>query len=274
MNKKIGLVFIALLVSVFFFRTFNKQCFADDLNLDNDPFLKFQDTASSLFRPAPSYVLDKAGIINDSVQEHINNINNSTLNQVKGKPIIVVITSKDCDGESITEYSQKMFDKYHFGKSKLDNGVLIVINEGDCQVRVQTGYGMESILPDVYLNKAIVRAFTKHAKDSNMKKGSGQSGGGGAVATVNVVREELVHHKTYSQGTEELVNIISRRITDKLQIEQKDKIWKGSGSPTSDMSTYMADMIRTIAVPLTYVTFVFVIVTLLLRSIFYIRRGK
>lgn len=185
--------------------------FADDNS--SDPFI------SLFFGQAPSYVLDKAGIINDNTQDYVSNVNDDVLSKVKGKPIIAVITSKDCHGEDIADYSQKMFDKYHFGQGKLNNGVLIVINKEDYQVRVQTGYGMESILPDAYLNKTIVKAFTKETKSRIIKKGTGQSGGGGASATVNVAGEELVHHKTYSQGTKELVNLIAHRITDKLPTE-------------------------------------------------------
>ena len=74
---------------------------------------------------------------------------------------------------------------------------------------------------DIYLNKLIVKAFTKQTKSRTITKGNGQSGGGGASATVNVAGEELVHHKTYSQGTEELVKLIAQRIKDKVPMDSK-----------------------------------------------------
>ena len=226
-KRKFSLIILAFLTSLVFLAVFNNQCFADDTDSNDNNFLQFDDSddnssdpfISLFFGQAPSYVLDKAGIINDNTQDYVSNVNDDVLSKVKGKPIIAVITSKDCHGEDIADYSQKMFDKYHFGQGKLNNGVLIVINKEDYQVRVQTGYGMESILPDAYLNKTIVKAFTKETKSRIIKKGTGQSGGGGASATVNVAGEELVHHKTYSQGTKELVNLIAHRITDKLPTE-------------------------------------------------------
>lgn len=222
-KRKFSLIVLTFLTPLVLLAAFNNQCFADDTDSNDSNFLQFDDSDdnssdpfSLFFGQAPSYVLDKAGIINDNTQDYVSNVNDNVLSKVKGKPIIAVITSKDCHGEDIADYSQKMFDKYHFGKGKLNNGVLIVINKEDYQVRVQTGYGMESILPDAYLNKTIVKAFTKETKSRIIKKGTGQSGGGGASATVNVAGEELVHHKTYSQGTKELVNLIAHRITNKL----------------------------------------------------------
>ena len=143
-KQKFSLIFLTIFAPLLCLMIFNKPCFADD----EDSFLQF-DEQDSLFSSDPSYVLDQASIINDSTQGYVNDINNNILDKLKGKPVIAVITSKDCQGEDIADYSQKMFDKYHFGKGKLDNGVLIVINKEDYQVRVQTGYGMESILPDI-----------------------------------------------------------------------------------------------------------------------------
>ena len=137
-KQKFSLIFLAIFAPLLCLMIFNKPCFADD----EDSFLQF-DEQDSLFSSDPSYVLDQANIINDSTQDYVNDINNNILDKLKGKPVIAVITSKDCQGEDIADYSQKMFDKYHFGKGKLDNGVLIVINKEDYQVRVQTGYGME-----------------------------------------------------------------------------------------------------------------------------------
>ncbi|MDX5108420.1 TPM domain-containing protein [Lactobacillus gasseri] len=247
-KRKFSLIVLTFLTPLVLLAAFNNQCFADDTDSNDNSFLRFDDSDddnsdpfSLFFSQETSYVLDKAGIINDDTQEYINDVNDNLLSTVKGKPIIAVITSKDCHGEDIADYSQKMFDKYHFGKGKLNNGVLIVINKEDYQVRVQTGYGMESILPDAYLNKTIVKAFTKETKSRIINKGNGQSGGGGASATVNVAGEELVHHKTYSQGTKELVNLIVHRITDKLPT-QSNKDSKSKSDKADVTFAELSDM--------------------------------
>lgn len=78
----------------------------------------------------------------------INGINNNELSRIKGHPQIAVITIKHTD--DIEDYAQSAFDKYKFGRSKLDNGVLIVLAIRDHKVRIQTGYGVESALPDLW----------------------------------------------------------------------------------------------------------------------------
>ena len=78
----------------------------------------------------------------------IDAINNDELSRVKGHPQIAVITINHTD--DIEDYAQSAFDKYKFGRAKLDNGVLIVIAIRDHKVRIQTGYGVESALPDLW----------------------------------------------------------------------------------------------------------------------------
>lgn len=78
----------------------------------------------------------------------INEINNNELSRVKGHPQVAVITINHTD--DIEDYAQSAFDKYKFGRAKLDNGVLIVIAIRDHKVQIQTGYGVESALPDLW----------------------------------------------------------------------------------------------------------------------------
>lgn len=102
----------------------------------------------ALVKADPTNVLDKAGVMRQSDINKINDINNNELSRVKGHPQVAVITINHTD--DIEDYAQNMFDKYKFGRSKLDNGVLIVLAIRDHKVRIQTGYGVESALPDLW----------------------------------------------------------------------------------------------------------------------------
>lgn len=86
--------------------------------------------------------------MNESDISQINKINNDELSRVQGHPQVAVITINHTD--DIEDYAQSAFDKYKFGRAKLDNGVLIVIAIRDHKVRIQTGYGVESALPDLW----------------------------------------------------------------------------------------------------------------------------
>lgn len=100
-------------------------------------------------------VFDQANIIAPKVQENIKNINDNQMSKIKGHPQIAVVTKKTLKGtgtDNIDEYGQQLFDKYHFGNKKYDNGVVLIVTLHPHKVRMQTGYGLESILPDSYIN--------------------------------------------------------------------------------------------------------------------------
>lgn len=89
----------------------------------------------------------------------INKINSGELSRVKGHPQVAVITINHTD--DIEDYAQNMFDKYKFGRSELDNGVLIVLAIHDHKVRIQTGYGVESALPDLWCSTDATSGMVK-----------------------------------------------------------------------------------------------------------------
>lgn len=91
---------------------------------------------------------DNANVMSQSDISKINKLNDVDLAKVKGHPQIAVITVKHTD--DIDDYAQDQFDKYHFGRKGLDNGVLIVLAINDHHIRIQTGYGVEGALPDIW----------------------------------------------------------------------------------------------------------------------------
>ena len=104
---------------------------------------------------ASTYVMDKAGVLNQQTVEEITQINESDLSKVTGHPEIAVITVKTTGDEAIEDYAQEQAQKYHIGRKGWNNGVLFVIATKDRKVRMQTGYGIEDVLPDDYINTLI-----------------------------------------------------------------------------------------------------------------------
>ena len=98
-------------------------------------------------------VLDQAGVLSPKTQQEIKNLNQHQLGNMKTKPQLAVVTVKSLKGQDIDDVAQSYFDKYHFGRKGYDNGVLLLIAVKDHQVRMQTGYGVEGALPDLYIKK-------------------------------------------------------------------------------------------------------------------------
>jgi uncharacterized protein len=61
---------------------------------------------------------------------------------------VTVVTIKSLDGDTIENFSNKLFTDWKIGKDKKDNGVLLLIALNDRQMRIEPGYGLEGALPD------------------------------------------------------------------------------------------------------------------------------
>lgn len=139
-------------------------------------------------------VLDQANVIDAETQQKIKQVNEDKLSKIKGHPQIAVVTHDtidNTDANDIDEYGQQLFDKYKFGTKGYDNGVLIIVLVKDHKMRIQTGYGAESAVPDLFANSVI--------NDDTVKKDFRSS--------------------NYSDGIMRMVNLLSNG--DKLKILKK-----------------------------------------------------
>lgn len=97
-------------------------------------------------------VMDDAGVLDQQTERYIYDVNQNQMAKIKGHPQIAVITKKSVDG-SIEDEAQQLFNHYRFGTKGYDNGVLLLIDVGGHHVRMQTGYGIESAVPDSFVNQ-------------------------------------------------------------------------------------------------------------------------
>ena len=94
-----------------------------------------------------TYVVDQAGIINDTVEHRLNGY----LQELEQKTTaqMIVLTIPDLGGESIEDLSIHIAnDKWKLGQKGKDNGVLFLIALKDRKYRIEVGYGLEGVLPD------------------------------------------------------------------------------------------------------------------------------
>jgi uncharacterized membrane protein YgcG len=84
---------------------------------------------------------------------------------------IAVLTIATIQGESIEEYSTKVFESWKLGQKGKDNGVLIVVVPQDRKMRIEVGYGLEGTLTDVASSRIIRDVMTPQFKNGNYDKG-------------------------------------------------------------------------------------------------------
>jgi uncharacterized protein len=68
---------------------------------------------------------------------------------------IAVAIIKSVGEYDINDYALQLGRKWGVGGNKKNNGVMIVVALGDRKISIQTGYGIEGALPDVYTKRII-----------------------------------------------------------------------------------------------------------------------
>ena len=116
-------------------------------------------------------VMDDADVLNQQTERYIYDVNQNQLAKIKGHPQIAVITKKSVDG-SIEDEAQQLFNHYRFGTKGYDNGVLLLIDVGGHHVRMQTGYGIESAVPDNFVNQLMNSDVQADFRDENYSAGT------------------------------------------------------------------------------------------------------
>ncbi|RZK42189.1 MAG: TPM domain-containing protein [Pedobacter sp.] len=83
----------------------------------------------------------------------------STSNQIA---VVIVKTIGDYD---INEYALELGRKWGIGGKGKNNGVILLVSIGDRKLSIQTGYGLEGALPDIYTKRIIendIKPFFKN----------------------------------------------------------------------------------------------------------------
>lgn len=88
---------------------------------------------------------------------------------------VVVATVRDLGGDDINLYATELFEYWGIGEKGQDKGVLILLALAERKVRIETGYGVEGILPDGkvgrILDQYVVPLFKKGEYDRGLLNG-------------------------------------------------------------------------------------------------------
>lgn len=102
---------------------------------------------TALALPEPTgWVNDYAEIIEPEWETQIT----SSINEIQQNTTaeISVITVKNLEGKPVEEVALQYLTAWGVGKAETDNGIVILVSLEDRAYRIETGYGVEGILPD------------------------------------------------------------------------------------------------------------------------------
>jgi uncharacterized protein len=95
---------------------------------------------------------------------------------------VVVVTMPDIGGAEYNDYVNRMYSAWGIGKKGEDKGVLIFVTVKERKMRIETGYGVEGILPDGLVGEIRDRYMIPYLKED--KYGEALLNGTLAVAQV------------------------------------------------------------------------------------------
>jgi len=124
---------------------------------------------------------------------------------------IAIAILKSVGDYDINEYAVELGRKWGVGQSGKNNGIMIVVAVGDRKISIQTGYGLEGALPDIYAKRIIdndikpnfragnyyagldegttsIIKYTKgEYKNDSPKTSSKKGGGGGSIVIIIII---------------------------------------------------------------------------------------
>jgi len=105
--------------------------------------------------PAPTtYVNDFAHILTPEGSRSIEDLCAEVHNQAGADLVVVTVKTLD-DGQSIEEFTAELEEKWKIGKKGEDRSALVVLSLDPRRLRVETGYGLEGILPDAKVGRIL-----------------------------------------------------------------------------------------------------------------------
>ncbi len=114
-------------------------------------------------------VTDQADLLSPQTEQTLTTLlaahEEATTNQV------AVLTIASLQGIPIEEFAFRVADTTGLGTAEKDTGVLLVVAAEDRELRIEVGYGLEGVLPDVIASRIIREQIVPHFRDGAYERG-------------------------------------------------------------------------------------------------------
>ena len=118
-----------------------------------------------------NWVSDVANILRPETEKKLNTLINH-LHSTNGSEMAVVSVPETKPAASTKELATKLFNRWGIGQKGKDNGILLLISIADRRVEIETGYGLEAILPDAKLGELIDQRIKPKFKAGDFDAGT------------------------------------------------------------------------------------------------------
>lgn len=112
------------------------------------------------------YVADPGNLVSAAVKSKVNQQLYDLRRQTSAEVAVAVVPS--IGDMPIEDFAERLFTGWGLGKEDKDNGLLVVIALDQRKARIQTGYGVEGVIPDISARKIIDRSIIPYMKEGNL----------------------------------------------------------------------------------------------------------
>ena len=75
---------------------------------------------------------------------------------------IAVLMLPSTQPETIEQYAMRVAERWKIGRAKVDDGLILIIAKKDQRLRIEVGYGLEGVIPDVVAKRVIREVIAPH----------------------------------------------------------------------------------------------------------------
>lgn len=119
--------------------------------------------------PLEYYLTDTAGVVGAAARgpllSRLEDIHKRLCTQV------VVLVVKTTQPETVEQYATRTFEKWKVGQAGKDNGVLFLVAINDRRMRIEVGYGLESVITDVAASRILDERVTPPMREGAYVRG-------------------------------------------------------------------------------------------------------
>jgi len=110
-----------------------------------------------------SRINDYASILSQTEEKYLEKLLEEAENKTTSQFVLLTIPS--LEGEVLEDFSIRVAESWKIGQKEFDNGVILLISIAEKKIRIEVGYGLESILTDAkcgyIIRNNIVPSFKK-----------------------------------------------------------------------------------------------------------------
>lgn len=116
------------------------------------------------------WVTDMANILSDTTKQQLNQ-EIGELEAKNGTEIAVVTVKTTKPSPTPKQFTTELFNYWGIGKKGINNGILFLVSIEDKRIEIETGNGIEKILPKAQVGKIITEKITPELKKGNFDQG-------------------------------------------------------------------------------------------------------